>query len=204
MQYLTVGRSELKGVRPVENNYEPSSLKPLGGLWLTKYETERYNSWIDYLLGEMELFYFKSRNHSIWRQPCSVVMLKENANLLSLSNHDELVSLSEKYPLVGNEHLRVESLYDSSKKFSYEDISKLYDGIYFNLSELLLSEKDNAIYNMLYKFSVSSLVLFNADCIDYYQSGVVMIEPFDFEYEYNEGTTYEIKLDSEKKKILTK
>ena len=87
LQYLTVGRSELKGVRPVEDRSEPSSLKPLGGLWLTKYEDERYNSWVDYLLSDIRVLYFKNISGSIWEQPCSLVTLKETANILYLNNH---------------------------------------------------------------------------------------------------------------------
>ena len=56
----------------------------------------------------------------------------------------------------------------------------------------------------LYKFSVNTLVLFNYNCIDYYQSGVVNIKPFNIDMEFSEPVDYQIKCDSTKKKILSK
>ena len=86
--------------------------------------------------------------------------------------------------------------------FSYVKMSSHYDGIYIDMYKLLFQASGNDISAKIYKFGVNSLVLFNARPIDYYQSGRVLIEPYDFEYNYHDGTTYEIKIDNEKKKIL--
>ena len=50
-------------------------------------------------------------------------------------------------------------------------------------------------------FCVDTLLLFNPYCIDYYQKGVVNIEPFDYE-EYVDEPIYEIKVDNVKRKVL--
>ena len=189
MEYLTVGTSEITRERflPVEDT-EPNSLKPRGGLWLTKYHNEHFNEWVDYLLEDPTTFYYKSKGHSLWMQPCSLVTLSKSANIYTLKDNDGLSFLKDNYPLTDD-------------KFSYEAISRKYDGIYVDLYELLKNVDSNTAMR-LYKFGVSSLILFNLDCIEYYNSGVVDIEPFDFEYECNEGTFYQIKCDNVKKRIL--
>lgn len=186
MQYLTVGTREIKGelFNEVEDT-ECTNIKPRGGLWLTRYENESYNEWVDYLLEDSVALVYKSRGDSIWRQPCSLVTLNESANVFNLSCKKDLDFLKENYPLADN-------------KFSYQEISHLYDGIYVDMYKLLMEENDPR----LYKFAVNSLILFNLDCIDYYQSGIVNIEPFDYEYGYCESPNYQIKYEDTKKRIL--
>ena len=188
MKYLTVGTSEIENelFRNVEDT-EPSNIKPKGGLWLTKYYSDRYNEWVDYILEDPVALYYKSRGNSIWEQPCSLVTLNDSANILMLDNKEIFEYLKKNYPLADD-------------KFSYEAISHIYDGIYVDMYKLLHVVNDPR----LYKFAVNSLVLFNLDCIDYYQSGVVNIEPFDYECGFCEAPIYEIKCDDVKKKTLTK
>ena len=191
MKYLTVGTNEI--TRELFRNIEDtdaSSMKPRGGLWLTKYENEYYNEWIDYLLEDSVTFYYKSKGSSIWEQPCSLVTLNESANILKLADNDTLNLLKKKY-------------YLDDDKFSYQALSRNYDGVYVDMYNLL-HDTDLKTRDRLYKFGVNSLVLFNLDCIDYYQSGVVLIEPFDFEYGCEEMTSYVIQCDNVKKKILSK
>ena len=61
--------------------------------------------------------------------------------------------------------------------FSYQQISNIYD---------------------------DSLILYNLDCIDYYQPGIVSIEPFNYECDECEIQNYEINIENVKKKILRK
>ena len=189
LKYLTVGTSEITRERFMNiEDTEGANIKPRGGLWLTKYHNEGYNEWVDFLLEDPTTFYYKSKGHSIWEQPCSLVTLNESANIYTLKDNDGLTFLKKNYPL-------------HDDKFSYEAISRLYDGIYVDMYQLLMNV-DSDTRMRLYKFGVNSLILFNLDCINYYQSGIVDIEPFDFEYEYNEGTIYQIKCDNIKKRIL--
>ena len=191
MKYLTVGTSEIKEelFREIEDT-DPVSIKPRGGLWLTKYENEYYNEWVDYLLEDSVALFYKSKGNSIWEQPCSLVTLKESSNILQLVNSDTFNLLKEKY-------------YLDDDKFSYQAISHIYDGIFVDMYKLLY-DADDKTRKRLYKFGVNSLILFNLDCIEYYQSGVVLIEPFDFEYGYCEESNYKICCDNVKKKILKK
>jgi len=197
MHYLTVGTSEITRdlFRKVENA-AGDNMKPRGGLWLTIYNElyDDYNEWVDYLLEDSTAFYYKSRNYngqnySMWNQPCSLVTLKDDANIYVLDSKEKLDSLREKHPIADG-------------KFSYIDMSQIYDGIFVDMNKLLCSVSDGAMRSKICKFGVNSLVLFNLDCIDYYQSGVVSITPFDFEYAAYEGTQYKIKIDDTKKKIL--
>ena len=91
MKYLTVGTDEIVKdlFREVEDT-ESSSMKPRGGLWLTKYENEHYNEWVDYLLEDSVAFYYKSSEHSLWEQPCSLVKLNEDANIYQLESQMSL------------------------------------------------------------------------------------------------------------------
>lgn len=191
MKYLTVGTSEITRERFMNvEDREDDIIKPRGGLWLTKYHDNRYNEWVDYLLEDSIAFYYKSKGHSLWEQPCSLVTLNESANIYALKDSEGLNFLKKNYPL-------------HSDKFSYEAISHNYDGIYVDVYKLLM-EVDSETRQRLYKFGVNSLILFNLDCIDYYQSGVVNIEPFDFEYDHCEAPLYEIKCEDVKKRILTR
>ena len=190
MKYLTVGTNDItyKLFRKIEDT-DDSSMKPRGGLWLTEYNSKNYNDWVEFIINDPVVFYYKSRHYSMWKQPCSLVTLKDDVNLFNLSNKSDLNYLIERYPL-GNQ------------KFSYQQISDYYDGIFINMYDLLYGIKDDEIRKNIFKFGVNSLILFNLDCIDYYQSGIVSIQPFDFEYGTGEDTNYEIIYDNEKKKIL--
>lgn len=194
MKYLTVGTSEITRdlFKKVEDT-EATNMKPRGGLWFTKYDESysNYNEWVDYIIENPTVLYYKSKGHSIWQQPCSLVTLKEPAKLFYLNSKDSLNHLRNNYPL-------------EDRKFSYEAISQVYDGLFVDMYGLLSDIEDDETRSRIYKFGVDSLVLFNLDCIDYYQSGVVLIEPYDFEYAKYEGTTYEIKYDNVKKRILEK
>ena len=189
MKYLTVGTNEITKelFREIEDT-DPNNIKPRGGLWLTKYENEYYNEWIDYLLEDSVTFFYKSRGSSLWNQPCSLVTLKDSANIYQLFDENGLNFLKQNY------HLD----YD---KFSYREISHIYDGMYIDIYKLML-KLDSDTRQRLYKFGVNSLILFNLNCIDFYQPGVVNIEPFDYEYGFCEVPFYEIKCDNTKKRIL--
>ena len=188
MKYLTVGTSEIKDelFRNIEDT-EASNIKPRGGMWFTKYENEHYNEWVDYILEDPVALYYKSTGSSIWKQPCSLVTLKDSANILMLNNKEILDYLKANYPLADD-------------KFSYEALSHIYDGIFVDMYKLMRNNGDMR----LYKFAVNSLILFNLDCIDYYQPGIVDIEPFDFEYGFCEAPIYNIKCEDTKKRILKK
>ena len=86
-------------------------------------------------------------------------------------------------------------------RFSYELLAQKYDGIYVDTLKLLKDTKDEYVLKMIMQYAVSSLVLFNLECIDYYKSGYVLIEPFDLEYYRYESIGYEINHEKVKKRV---
>ena len=187
MQYLTVGTSEIR-----EDLFckieDTGTIKPKGGLWLTIYDPryKNYNAWVDFILDDPITFFYKNRGTSIWEQPCSVVTLKEDARIFELDSQESLTLLNEKYA------------------GSYDLLSKDYDGMFVHMLGLIGDVNDARLREQVLRFGVDSLVLFNLSCIDYYQSGIVAIEPFDYEYGAVEMTSYEIKYEDAKKKIRKK
>ena len=192
MEYLTVGTREIKQelFRSIEDT-DANNLKPRGGIWLTKYNNAFYNEWVDFILDDPVVLFYKNRNNSIWKQPCSLVTLNDSANIFNLDTSEKLEYLRSNYPLDNN-------------KFSYRDISSIYDGIFVDMYGLLREIKDDKTREQLYRFGVNSLILFNLECINFYKSGFVLIEPFDFESRVYETVSYEIKIEDIKKKILRK
>lgn len=200
MKYLTVGTREIKRQLFKEIEDVDGSIKPRGGLWLTEYNElhRNYNDWVDFLIYNPVVFFYKSRNYNMWAQPCSLVTLKEDANIFYLQSKENLDYLIRNYP--------------RQNSFSYQDICHIYDGIFVDMFKLIREIDDYQLCRQICKFDVNTLVLFNLDCIDYYQPGIVMIKPFDYEYGDCEELYYEINIESKKyqiddvnvkKKILT-
>ena len=193
MKYLTVGTRKISYelFSPVMDVCE--QIKPIGGLWLTEYNEahKNYNVWVEYLINNPQVLFYMSRNYSMWENPCSLVTLKDNTNIFYLKNKEDLKYLIVNYP-------------HNNGNFSYQQISNIYDGIFIDMYKLLNQVSNYELCRQLFKFSVNSLILFNLDCIDYYQPGIVSIEPFNYECDECEIQNYEINIENVKKKILRK
>lgn len=191
MEYLTVGTSEIKRdlFVPIKDGDEPS-IKPTGGIWLTKYDSqyENYNEWVDYLIDNPDVLFYKSLAYDIWKQPCSLVKLNDDSKIFSLENTD------------GFEYL-INTFKKDSDYFSYEIMSQHYDGIYIDILKMMRNDKYKKQFQLARELCVSSLILFNLDCIDYYQSGHVLITPFDLEYGAYETPNYEIICKKTRKRV---
>lgn len=194
MEYLTVGTNNItyEQFKEIEDT-KTDIMKPNGGIWLTEYNPlyKNYNLWVDFILDNPNLLFYKNRSSNIWQQPCSIVTLKSDTNIFNLDDYDSWKYLHDKFPL-------------NSQKFSYEKMTKIYDGIYVDVTKLFKRNLDDNLFKFIRQYGVSSLLLFNLDCIDYYQSGSVNIEPFDFEYQAYDVISYEISYDDIKKRILKK
>ena len=191
MEYLTVGTDKITREKFVPITDDSTTYyKPAGGLWLTRHMPEYpgYNEWVDYLIDNPRLLYFKSKSKNIFSQPCSVVTLVRDANIYTLDSDD-----SFKYLMT---HFNRDD-----KMFSYEKLSREYDGIYVKILGLLGS--DPIKMEIVKKYCVNTLSLFNLDCIDYYYSGRVNIRPFDIEYADfdEEAREYHIDVSNVKKRI---
>ena len=162
-KFITFGTKSLnlelfKKVLPYPSN---SITKPIGGLWLTKYIGINANEWLTYLECNRSLFYSKFN-----RNAC-IINLKEDANILYINNLTDFNNIYEKYP----------SLLTDNKILDFQKIAKDYDGLYIDKS---------VIYDIGYDdWSISSLVLFNLECIKSYT-------PIEIDYLVNE---YAIEFD---------
>ena len=165
-KFITFGTKSLnlelfKKVLPYPSN---SITKPIGGLWLTKYIGINANEWLTYLECNRSLFYSKFN-----RNAC-IINLKEDANILYINNLTDFNNIYEKYP----------SLLTDNKILDFQKIAKDYDGLYIDKS---------VIYDIGYDdWSISSLVLFNLECIKSYT-------PIEIDYLVNE---YAIEFDISK------
>lgn len=197
MKYLTVGTKELKAdmLYGIEDLEDIGIIKPRGGLWLTKYydDTPNYNEWVDYMIEHPSILCYKNKEPNIFVQQCALVTLKKDTKIFVLDTPEKHKYLIDNYPY-------------NKAKFSYEDLSADYDGIYVRPHEITKNDNNETTREKFNRFSIDSLILFNLDCIDYYQSGIVDIEPFDVEFpEYDYcNRYYEIKIEATKKKVDTR
>ena len=192
-RFLTVGTNEIRKdlFVPISDVNAHSEVKPSGGLWLTEFDTNmpNYNSWMDFILySKRNVLFYKNRGSNPFKQPCCVVVLKEEANIYKLDG-------IESYQFLLN-HFS-----DGKGGFSYEILCNKYDGIYIDLRRLLYN-MDFDTRRKFFDFDVDTLILFNCDCIDHYYSGVVDIVPFEpsdaWAIDYFD---YLVKWDGEKKLV---
>ena len=192
MQYLTVGTDVIDNNKFIPiNDTDNELMKPNGGMWFTKYyeEYKNYNEWVDFIINNPNLLFYKNHSTDIWHQPCSLITLNKATNIYMLDSYKSWLYLLKEFPY-------------NETKFSYQKLSKEFDCLYVDINKLFHELKDDNMFRLIRQFGVSSLILFNLDCIEYYQSGIVNITSFDFEYYEYEDISYEIAIDNTKKKIL--
>lgn len=117
-----------------------------------------------------------------------MITLKENANIYYLRDRE------------GYDYL-VQNFYAREDQFSFQQLSHCYDGIYVDILSLA-SKLDSELVKLFASFGVNSLILFQKGAIQYYQSGVVLIDRFDYEcgsvYRF---IPYHIEIEEEKKLV---
>ncbi|MDD5865126.1 MAG: hypothetical protein PUD07_01345 [bacterium] len=135
-----------------------SITKPIGGLWCTRYFSINANEWLMYLESKRSLFYSKFNGDAC------IINLKENANILYINTIDDFNNALKLYRLDNN-------------KLDFQKLSNDYDGLFLNSSII----KDIGYID----WSISSLVLFNLECIKEYTPIEVeyFIEEYSIEYE---------------------
>lgn len=196
MNYLSIGTSEIceKRFRSVQNSSLQGSIKPSGGLWFTRFDPNFsfYNEWVDFVLEHLHILFYKSTKENCFCWPCIMISLQSDAKIFYLCDFQSYQYLVSHYKFGRN-------------RFSFEQLSHDYDGIYIDLFSLYHDERmEREILNLFTSFGVNTFILFQLVAIDSYQSGCVRIEPFDYEMDfYREEVSYCIDIDREKKKILT-
>ena len=190
--FLTIGTNNIRTelMRKISDvTLSDHNAKPNGGLWLSDFHcgVQNINSWMDNITSfdKIESLYNTKYNGSNVLSG-ALVTLKDDAKIFVLNGIKDLEELIHKYP-------------HSEGLFSYEELSKDYDGIYINY----LSMPYPYLSSFL-SFDVSSLILFNTKPIDYYQEA--KIEVFNVERCLGDiilPSDYSIDISDEKKYIHT-
>ena len=192
-QYLTVGHDSIlpELFLPIQNPSLAGNLKPTGGIWGSPFSEEipNYNTWVEYLIKNPYLLVYKNHYSSFFSQPCTVINLKEKANILTLNTPESLTQFLNTYQT-------------ATGYLDYEYLSQIYDGIYIELTKLH-SKVDYSLQLKLQKFAVDTLIIFHLDCIDTYQRARLEIEPFDLEYSgyYCGDISYTIQVNPQKLEV---
>lgn len=180
--FLNVGTNQIipELFSPIQNN----NVKPIGGLWATRHNIENiyFNEWIDYLSINAYILLYKRQYKNPFNIPATFITLKNNAKIFIVANEIELEFLLKDYD-------------DGNAWIDFEALSKDYDGIFISIRQL----HNSKFYQQLKKFAVDTLILFNVNCIQYYQKAEIEIAPFDIYHPY--FIDYEIKINDTKEFI---
>ena len=173
-EYVTIGTKNIaedifrKILRPLDINF----YKPNGGLWSSEFISRIYciSEWHDYLLYEdQETASYKNINAG------AIFTLKNNAKILNIDSEEKIIELSQKYPSwhyilthYNNPELNI---------IDFETLSKDYDGVEVSINKLGYN-KPGLTFN---SWSVNTLLLFNLNCIEKYQSVDIEVSLFNYD-----------------------
>lgn len=173
-EYVTIGTKNIaedifrKILRPLDINF----YKPNGGLWSSEFISRIYciSEWHDYLLYEdQETASYKNINAG------AIFTLKNNAKILNIDSEEKIIELSQKYP---SWHY-ILTHYDNPELniIDFETLSKDYDGVEVSINKLGYN-KPGLTFN---SWSVNTLLLFNLNCIEKYQSVDIEVSLFNYD-----------------------
>lgn len=173
-EYVTIGTKNIaedifrKILRPLDINF----YKPNGGLWSSEFISRIYciSEWHDYLLYEdQETASYKNINSG------AIFTLKNNAKILNIDSEEKIIELSQKYP---SWHY-ILTHYDNPELniIDFETLSKDYDGVEVSINKLGYN-KPGLTFN---SWSVNTLLLFNLNCIEKYQSVDIEVSLFNYD-----------------------
>lgn len=173
-EYVTIGTKNIaedifrKILRPLDINF----YKPNGGLWSSEFISRIYciSEWHDYLLYEdQETASYKNINAG------AILTLKNNAKILNIDSEEKIIELSQKYP---SWHY-ILTHYDNPELniIDFETLSKDYDGVEVSINKLGYN-KPGLTFN---SWSVNTLLLFNLNCIEKYQSVDIEVSLFNYD-----------------------
>lgn len=181
MTYLTIGTNYISSelFQEIKNTNTP---KPYGGIWATKQNPiyHSYNEWMDYLCQNPHIIYYKNYDNP-YSLDAVLITLKEDAKIYTIENINDLNNLKKNYPHNG--------------WINYELLANYYDGIYIDLKSIK-NEVNSDDFQKLKTFSVNTLILFNLQCIKYYQQANINIS-------YNTISEYYININDKKEYINT-
>lgn len=174
-QYVTVGTKTISSnifrriLRPL-NNF---AFKPTGGLWASTFNEYIISEWYDYIITEStDLMLYKNIDTA------SIFILKDDAKILKLESYDKVIELAKKYPSYHHMLGLCETLTKQNAIFDFEELSKEYDGVYVDYYKINFSGEIETFKT----WSINTLLLFNINCIDSYQSiDIIPQNPYDSE-----------------------
>lgn len=184
--YLSIGTNFL--AKDLEQPITNSSIKPSGGLWATIQDPEniKFNPWMEYLSMNPYVLFYKQKNGDPFKIPAVLITLKNDANVFTLTNTNELDFLKKHYPRTDN-------------WIDFQKLSQDFDAIFIKVKGYNnISSEDQKKLN---SFVVDSLIIFNLDCIKHYQKANIDIEPYDYIYE-STFTSYDINIESTIEQII--
>lgn len=174
-QYVTVGTETIssnifrKILRPL-NNY---TFKPTGGLWASEFNKYMVSDWYEYIIYEGS--YLQAIKDITL---AAVFTLKDAAKILTIDSCNQIKELAKKYPSYHYILGLCEPLTTKNKIFDFEELSREYDGVYINYYGINFSREIETFKD----WSINTLLLFNIDCIEKYQSINIMPQnPYDSE-----------------------
>ena len=187
MNYLSVGTNYISSdlFLSVKNS---DGFKPIGGLWATTHDSKyiNYNEWVEHLCYNPHVLFFHHLNDP-YLLPAIYFTLKDSSNILVIDNIEKINFLKSKYP--------------HKDWIDYEKLSQDFDGVFID-TIALRRLKIHGLKNIIDSFSVNTLILFNLNCIKYYQKALIEFTNIDFENPY-ELLDYKIIIEEEKKEIET-
>lgn len=205
-EYITIGNPVITKdifrniLRPLDNyNY-----KPIGGLWASEFISQLYGicPWYNYLLEARGIANCISQYKDLTK--ASIFTLKENANILKITSQVQIEELSKQYPSYHHLLNNYTEITPQNTIFDFEEISKIYDGIYVDYDKLMLEYKTLAFNT----WSINTLLLFNLDCIKEYKPVQINvdfedIDPFPYIEDKNIGDSKIITNPSEEYILLS-
>lgn len=173
-KYITIGTEIITKdifrniLRPLDN-YD---FKPTGGLWASEYNSpfERICPWLDYLVEAKSIARYLSEYKTLNKG--AIFTLKENANIITINNINDILSLADTYPSHHHTLNHYTKITSQTTIFNFEELSQKYDGIYINYNQIYLEGKSQVFDT----YSINTLLLFNLDCIKEYQSVKINID----------------------------
>lgn len=100
----------------------------------------------------------------------AVFTLKDVAKILTIDSCNQIKELAKKYPSYHHILGLCEPLTTKNKIFDFEELSREYDGVYINYYGINFSREIETFKD----WSINTLLLFNIDCIEKYQSINIM------------------------------
>lgn len=149
---------------PVQRPQDTYTFKPRKGLWATIYRGEDGNvcDWLNFLQNN------EAYKKMIFKK-AAIFKLKNSANICVIRTKEDVERLSIQYPSLHHKlSFYKKKLLLKCFPINYETLLDDYDGVYIDLEQLpkeMLREDRE-----FYAFDVSSLILSNTNCIEYYQS----------------------------------